>query len=103
MKTATQLSFPTLLMLISFASVNAVLFTPALPQIADFFSISIESAQQTLGLFLIGYTLGQLLYGPLANRFGRKPALYGGVGLQILSSLLCVLAGSLQFYPLLIL
>ena len=103
MQTRPELSFITLLMLISFASVNAVLFTPALPQIATSFAITTESAQQTLSWFLIGYALGQLIYGPLANRFGRKPALYSGVALQILSSLLCVLAGKLHFYPLLVL
>lgn len=101
--TKPKLSFLTLLMLISFASVNAVLFTPALPQIATSFAITVESAQQTLTWFLIGYALGQLIYGPLATRFGRKPALYSGVGLQILSSFVCVLAGKLHLFPLLVL
>lgn len=88
--------------MISFASVNAVLFTPALPEITGFFSISNNTAQQTITWFLIGYTFGQLIYGPIANRFGRKPALYIGVGLQILSSLLCVVAGVMHLYFLLI-
>src|SRR5687768_11342902 len=98
-----QFAFLILLMLISFASIHAVLFTPALPHLAHSFDITIESAQQTLTWFLIGYALGQLLYGPLANRFGRKPALYSGICLQILSSFMCVLAGKLACYPLLIL
>jgi MFS family permease len=93
MNTTIKLPFFTLLLLISFASVNAVLFTPALPSIAHFFTISDNTAQQTITTFLIGYALGQLLYGPLANRFGRKPALMAGIGLQIVSSLICVLAG----------
>jgi len=87
--------------MISFASVNAVLYTPALPDIAKYFTISSNLAQQTMTWFLIGYTLGQLLYGPLANRFGRKPALYTGIILQIASSLLCVLAGVLHEFTLL--
>jgi len=98
-----KLPFLTLLLLISFASVNAVLFTPALPNIANFFNISDHNAQQTISWFLIGYTIGQLLYGPLANRFGRKPALYAGISLQIISSLLCVLAGTIHAYWLLVL
>jgi MFS transporter, DHA1 family, multidrug resistance protein len=96
-------SFFTLLLMISFASVNAVLFTPALPSIATFFGVTAETAGATMTWFLIGYTLGQLIYGPLANRFGRKPALYAGISLQIISSLLCVLAGWVAWYPLLIL
>lgn len=98
----TRLPFATLLLLISFASVNAVLFTPALPNIAHFFGIGENVAQQTITWFLVGYTLAQLLYGPIANRFGRKPALYIGISLQIVSSLLCVLAGIIHEYGLLV-
>lgn len=97
-----QLPFITLLLLISFASVNAVLFTPALPNIAEFFAVSEDKAQHTITWFLVGYALGQLLYGPIANRFGRKPALYSGISLQIISSLLCVLAGAIHEYGLLV-
>ncbi|MBA3660928.1 MAG: MFS transporter [Gammaproteobacteria bacterium] len=97
-----NISFFTLLLLISFASVNAVLFTPALPNIALFFNIGEDTAQHTMTWFLVGYALGQLVYGPLANRFGRKPALYAGVSLQIVSSLLCVLAGVIHEYELLV-
>ncbi|MDP3559353.1 MAG: MFS transporter [Legionellaceae bacterium] len=98
----TKLPFFTLLLLISFASVNAVLFTPALPDITQFFAISEDLAQQTITWFLVGYALGQLLYGPIANRFGRKPALYAGIIIQILSSLLCALSGVIHMYWLLI-
>jgi DHA1 family bicyclomycin/chloramphenicol resistance-like MFS transporter len=97
-----KLPFFTLLLLISFASVNAVLFTPALPNITHFFSITEDAAQQTITWFLVGYAVGQLLYGPLANRFGRKTALYAGISLQIVSSLLCVLSGMTHAYWLLI-
>jgi DHA1 family bicyclomycin/chloramphenicol resistance-like MFS transporter len=101
MKT-NKLSFIILLLLISFASVNAVLFTPALPIIAKFFVISDSAAQLTISWFLIGYALGQLLYGPLANRFGRKPALYIGIALQIASSLLCAFSGFFHHYFILV-
>lgn len=102
MRIQTKLPFITLLLMISFASVNAVLFTPALPAIATYFGISEGSAQLTITWFLIGYALGQLIYGPLANRFGRKPALYVGIILQIISSILCVLAGRLHLYSVLV-
>src|SRR5580700_3998703 len=88
MQSNRHLPFFTLLLMISFASVNAVLFTPALPAIAHFFMLSNDQAQLTVSWFLVGYALGQLIYGPLANRFGRKPALYAGISLQIVSSLL---------------
>ncbi|MES2998550.1 MAG: MFS transporter [Pseudomonadota bacterium] len=88
-----NLPMSTLLLLISFASVNAVLFTPALPSIAHYFSVSDNAVQHTITWFLIGYGIGQLLYGPLADRFGRKPSLYAGISIQIVSSFLCILAG----------
>lgn len=88
-----KLPFLTLTMLISFASVNAVLFTPALPDIARYFAISEETAQYTLSWFLIGYTIAQLFYGPITSRFGRKHTLYFGVLLQIFSCGGCFIAG----------
>jgi len=102
MRPKQELSFITLLLLISFASVNAVLFTPALPDIAYFFAVSDDVAQDTITWFLIAYAIGQLLYGPIANRFGRKSALYLGVGLQIISSLLCAFSGNIHSFSLLI-
>jgi MFS family permease len=97
-----ELPFFTLLLLISFAAVNAVLFTPALPQIASFFQITPEEASLGVTCFLIGYTLCQLLYGPLANRFGRKPTLMLGILIQILSSVVCAVSGRMESFDLLV-
>jgi MFS transporter, DHA1 family, multidrug resistance protein len=102
MRRHKQAPFFILLLMISFAAVNAVLFTPGLPALAHFFKISNDSAQLTITLFLIAYALGQLVYGPLANRFGRKPALYIGISLQIAASLLCVSSAYLPSYTLLL-
>lgn len=103
MQKTIHLPIVTLLLMISFASVNAVLFTPALPMIAADFGINTHVAQFTISWYLIGYAIGQLFYGPLANRFGRKPALYVGISVQIFSSLFCIIAGYSHLYPLLVL
>lgn len=95
-------SFLLLFLLISFGSITAVAFTPALPAITQFFGISAKTAGLTITVFLIGYALGQLFYGPLANRFGRKTALYLGIGLEIAASMLCVMASPLHAFWLLI-
>jgi MFS family permease len=97
-----KLSCLTLVLMISFASVNAVLFTPALPNIAHAFQISESMAQQMMTWFMVGYAIGQLLYGPIANRYGRKPALYMGVSMQIVSNILCITAGLTHSYFLLV-
>jgi MFS family permease len=95
--------FYILLLLVSFASVGAVLFTPALPSIASYFQISPGQAQFTITAYLLGYALGQLPYGPLANRFGRKTTLYIGISLSIVGALLCALSSSFNSFGLLVL
>lgn len=96
MQYSRLIMFFTFVCLLSFASTNAVLFTAALPDIADYFRITDEVAQQTISWFLPAYAIGQLIYGPLARRYGRKPALYIGIILQIFSNLLCVFAGTID-------
>jgi len=91
-----------LLLLVSFASVGAVLFTPALPSISSFFHLSVGQAQLTITSYLIGYALGQLPYGPLANRFGRKITLYIGISLSIVGCLLCAVSSSFASFKLLV-
>lgn len=90
-----------LILLVSFASVSAVLFTPALPQISLKLGISAAQAQLTITVFLIGYALGVLPYGPLSNRYGRKPTIYIGCTLAILGCLLIMLVEKFNFFWLL--
>jgi MFS family permease len=83
-----------LLLLISFGTLSAVILTPALPGLSLEFGVSEAKAQLTMSIFLIGYTLGQLPYGPVANRFGRKKTIYIGIGLMIIGSFLAISASS---------
>lgn len=97
-----QRSIPlyTLIILVSFASVAAVLFTPGLPQLQQQFQISTAHTQLTVSLFLLGYTIGPLIYGPLANRHGRKNMLYLGISIAFISSLLCAIAAHIGGFTL---
>lgn len=81
-----------LMLLITFASVGAVVFTAGLPEIATYFKISNDVAQYTVTWYLIGYALGQLLYGPIANRYGSKITLKIGSSIAIIGSILCILS-----------
>ena len=83
-----------LLLLISFGTISAVLLTPALPQLSRDFGISEGTAQWTMSLFLVGYAIGQLPYGPIANRFGRKKAIYIGICLMLIGSVLAISTSS---------
>ncbi|MBS0654115.1 MAG: MFS transporter, partial [Verrucomicrobia bacterium] len=101
-KQSSKPQFIILLVLVSFASVGAVLFTPALPSIQEFFGISVGKAQLTVTAYLIGYAFAQLPYGPIANRYGRKPALYFGISLAIIGSLLCAFSAPAHSFGLLL-
>lgn len=91
-----------LIIMSSFASMGAIIFTPALPEIGQYFHISQGHSQLTISLFLLGYAIGQLIYGPLANRFGRKPAFFIGVFISTLGSLFSILSEPFQSFSLLI-
>jgi len=91
-----------LIVLISFGSIGAALFTPAIPILIDYFGISASLSQMTVTLYLVGYSLGQLIYSPLARCYGRKPALYIGISVSIVGYFLCALSAPLHAFSLLI-
>lgn len=86
-----------LLILVSFPSVCAVLFTPALPELAQYFQISNSLAQASMTLFLVGYSMGQLPYAPLANRYGRKKTIYIGLLVALIGTLICWAAPTINW------
>lgn len=100
MKKSQQPSVITLIALTAFAAVAAVLYTPALPRIMRDFGVSTSAGQMTMTVFLIAYTLGQLFFGPITNRFGRKPTIYFGISIGIIGSLLCSIAPVLSNFDL---
>jgi DHA1 family bicyclomycin/chloramphenicol resistance-like MFS transporter len=68
---------------------------PALPDIGRSFSVSHENDRQLVVIaYFLGFASTQLLWGPLADRFGRKPILAAGVTLYGILALLCAFAGS---------
>src|SRR3954462_9985705 len=57
------------------------MYLPAFPRIAATFGAGIPDIQRTLASYFVGLAIGQLVYGPLADRFGRKRPLYVGLAL----------------------
>ncbi len=78
--------------LVAFAPMSIDMYLPALPALERYFATDTASVQHTLAAFFTGLAVGQLLYGPLADRYGRKPPLYFGLALYILASAACALA-----------
>jgi DHA1 family bicyclomycin/chloramphenicol resistance-like MFS transporter len=71
------------------------MYLPGFPAIAEDLSTSASEVSLSLSGFFIGISLGQLLYGPLLDRFGRKKPLYIGLSVYILASLGCAASHSI--------
>ncbi len=89
---ATTLS---LALLVALGPLSTDMYLPALPSMAEEFSTGSGSIQLTLSLFLAGFALAQIIYGPLSDRFGRKPVLISGLMIFTLSSLACALSDNI--------
>ncbi|MBP9723025.1 MAG: MFS transporter [Gammaproteobacteria bacterium] len=92
-----------LLSYICIASISASIITPALPQIEAVFSLKNGAIEWIVAIFLFGYVIGQLVYGPLANRFGRITALRSGLVINIIGILICITANYILDYNILLL
>lgn len=68
------------------------LYLPAFPEIAQRLHTDVSSVMLSLSSFFVGISFGQLLYGPLIEKYGRKKPLYIGLVLYALSSLACLYA-----------
>ncbi|PIZ04938.1 MAG: MFS transporter [Gammaproteobacteria bacterium CG_4_10_14_0_8_um_filter_38_16] len=97
-------SFKTALLLsyICIASVSAAIITPALPHIQSFFSLSKGSVEWIVSIFLLGYVIGQLIYAPIANRYGRLKALRTGLFINLIGILICITSTYINSFSLLI-
>jgi len=84
------------------ASVSAAIITPALPHIEKTYSLSHGALEWVISIFLVGYVFGQLIYAPIANRFGRLSAFRLGLFINIVGIVVCLIANSIPSYSLLL-
>ncbi len=83
-------------MLSAIAPLSIDMYLPSFPAIAAALHTDPGAVQRTLATFFIGLASGQLFYGPVSDRFGRKPPLYFGLLLYTGASLLCALSASID-------
>ncbi|MES1925623.1 Bcr/CflA family multidrug efflux MFS transporter [Salinisphaera sp. T31B1] len=82
-------------MLTAIAPLSIDMYLPAMPGLAEQFSVSAAHVQYSLSLFFIGLAAGQLTYGPISDRYGRLPILYFGITLYLIASLACARSDSI--------
>ncbi|HZH50545.1 MAG TPA: MFS transporter, partial [Microvirga sp.] len=82
-------------LLIAVAAVSPLginMYLPSMPGMARAFGVDFTTIQLTLSLYLAAMALGQLIIGPLSDRFGRRPVLLTGLSVFVAGSLICYLA-----------
>ena len=82
--------------LVALGPLSTDLYLPSLPTLATVFRTDAAQVQLTLSVFLAGFAVAQLAYGPLSDRFGRRPVMLGGLVVYFIASIACLLATSIE-------
>ncbi|MCK5425401.1 MAG: multidrug effflux MFS transporter, partial [Emcibacter sp.] len=85
-----------LTMLTALGPITTDLYLPALPSIQAFFQTDVPTVQLTLSVYLVVFALCQIFYGPLSDRFGRKPVILFGTLIYLFGSVVCVLSTEIE-------
>ncbi|RFB81336.1 multidrug effflux MFS transporter [Methylovirgula sp. 4M-Z18] len=87
----------TLAMMTALGPLSTDMYLPSLPEISERLHASPAHVQLTLSAFLGGFAVGQIVYGPLSDKFGRKPIVLTGFVLYVVASAICSLAPSVDW------
>lgn len=82
--------------LVAFGPLAIDLYLPALPAIAGGLAATPEAVQLSITVFLAGFGLGMLFYGPISDRYGRRTVMLSGIALFVVASLACMLATGVE-------
>jgi DHA1 family bicyclomycin/chloramphenicol resistance-like MFS transporter len=85
-----------LAMLTALGPLSMDMYLPSLPDIAHVLAVPAARTQLTISSYLIGFAVGQVAYGPLSDRYGRRPVLLAAITLYLTSTLACTAAQSVD-------
>lgn len=94
-----QQNFFLILMLEALNTITPIsidMYLPAFPTIANELQTTIQNVALSVSTYFLGFALGQILYGPLLDRFGRKRPLYVGLILYIIATIICSTVTTIQ-------
>jgi DHA1 family bicyclomycin/chloramphenicol resistance-like MFS transporter len=89
---------PLLILMVIFSPLAIDIFLPALPIMAQDLSVSMTQIQWSITAFILSLGFGQLVAGPLADRYGRRPVAISGVIIYGLSSVIAAYSDNLAFF-----
>lgn len=99
LRVETTLPLPVLIGLVLFIGCTAFfvsdMYVPSLPNIMQVFDASRNQVQWTITAYLLGLALPQLIYGPVSDRYGRRPVIIFGLAITLAASVMCVFAHSI--------
>lgn len=72
--------------------VTSDLYIPALPNIASFFNVSADYVEFSISIYILGLSLGLIIFGQLSNCYNRKPVLYSALFFYLLGTIICLLS-----------
>ena len=82
--------------LIAIGQIAMSIYLPSMPSMTDALHTDGATMQLTLTAYLVGFAVSQLVYGPLSDRYGRRPVLFAGLVLYVATSAECALAGTID-------
>ena len=82
--------------LVALGPISTDMYLPSLPALKAELGASVSQVQLTLSVFLGGFAISQLFYGPLSDRFGRRPVLIFGITIYCLASIACFLSTTIE-------
>jgi len=91
---------PSVFILVAMSALGPIalnIFLPSMPGLAKELAVDYGTVQLTLTFFLVGLGVAQLVYGPISDRWGRRPVLLWGLGIYCIGSIACVLAPSISW------
>jgi DHA1 family bicyclomycin/chloramphenicol resistance-like MFS transporter len=82
--------------LVALGQISTSIYIPSMPSLVGALAASPPAVNLTFSLFLLGFALSQIIFGPLSDRYGRRPVLFAGIGLYLLATVLCALATTIE-------
>jgi DHA1 family bicyclomycin/chloramphenicol resistance-like MFS transporter len=80
-----------------FGPLSMSIYTPIMPAIGSGLNAGPDEVKLTLTTYMVGFAVGQIFFGPLSDRFGRRPVLLAGLAMFTLMSVACALATSVHY------